>query len=351
VQTVQNTSSLKNDINSHTPELNVPSNSTNPHFRSSIEGTAPDYDIEQFWLGFKQSMTNFYEMNKIIARPLADWSAKLNKYQLLRQYDKIEQSIMNYITLYGIDVIRLNNSYYMGILMSNLKRWDKIAKKYRFTGCPVAQAKGTAKDQLIIHPEGVRLGDFRSSIGVPIYRTPHGTATDQLIEPRSFSLSDKANIDPVEKNIVIVILEIIHSLNRHTAKSQLGDFRSSLGMCHTPGLDKSAPHGTAAPAYLFNDIELYLIYEDFSQLIEYAVEQNKPCILDKLTSYDYLNVCRTITQLYGIELNGSYKLNSKKLLKRIKDINPANLQYLQANNQSESNNTAQSPEPGACPDP
>jgi hypothetical protein len=32
----------------------------------------------------------------------------------------------------------------------------------------------TTKTQLIVHPEGVRLGDFNSSIGVPIYRTHHG---------------------------------------------------------------------------------------------------------------------------------------------------------------------------------
>ena len=33
----------------------------------------------------------------------------------------------------------------------------------------------TAKHQLIVHPEGVRLGDFRSSIGVYDKSAPHGT--------------------------------------------------------------------------------------------------------------------------------------------------------------------------------
>ena len=34
--------------------------------------------------------------------------------------------------------------------------------------------RGTGKSQLLVHPEGVRLMDFRSSIGMSIYRTPHG---------------------------------------------------------------------------------------------------------------------------------------------------------------------------------
>ncbi len=54
----------------------------------------------------------------------------------------------------------------------------------------------TDKPQLIVHPQEVQLGDFRSSIGV---------------YPQV-------------------------SINR--------DFSSSLGMCNAPGLDKSAPHGT-----------------------------------------------------------------------------------------------------------
>ena len=193
----------------------------------------PDHEIEQFWLSFKRSMANFYESNKIIPRPVADWSAKLNKYQALQNYTAIEKAILNYISLYGVDVIRLNNTYYMRILMTNLKRWDAIAMKYKF------------------------------------YATPE------------------------TKNLVIVLLEIMSSITRGKAKTD------------TP------PYNT-----LFNDIELYLIYEEFDQLIEFAVEHNKPVIIDKLMGYDLHNTVRTLNTLYNQDMP-YIPCQGKKIIKHI----------------------------------
>ena len=89
-----------------------------------------DYDIEQFWLGFKTSMFNFYR-NRDIKRPINIWSDNLNALQSLKEYESIEVNITKYISLYAIDLMRANDFYSIGILNTNIKRWDKISKKYK----------------------------------------------------------------------------------------------------------------------------------------------------------------------------------------------------------------------------
>ena len=90
-----------------------------------------DYEIEQFWLGFKGSMNNFYQKHTQINRPIQKWSDHLNMLQKLQNYEGIEESIVKYISLYSIDLMRTHNSYYIGILNTNIKRWDKICNKYK----------------------------------------------------------------------------------------------------------------------------------------------------------------------------------------------------------------------------
>ena len=192
----------------------------------------PDHDIEVYWLYVKQSMHNFYRQHNLIARPVEKWSETLNQLQKDKKYKDIEHKIMQYLSLYSIDLLRLGNQYYINILMTNLKRWDKLTDKYKF-----------------------------------------------------FDKSDK------EINIVLVLLDIVYSLLK--SETQLAD--------------------------LFTDIELYIIYEDFTRLIEFAVKNNKPSILDKLIEYDSLNVINTLNLLYdaNIEWNPSCKLSGKKLLMKI----------------------------------
>ena len=91
----------------------------------------PDYYIEQFWLNFKDSMINFYH-EKNINRPIKYWSDELNKLQQLKLYDEIQNKIRNYISLYAIDLMKDNNKYDADILITNVKRWNKIADKYNF---------------------------------------------------------------------------------------------------------------------------------------------------------------------------------------------------------------------------
>ena len=88
-----------------------------------------DYEIEQFWLGFKGSMNNFYQKYTQINRPIQKWSDHLNMLQNRKDYESIEESIVKYISLYSIDLMRTHNAYYIGILNTNIKRWDKICNK------------------------------------------------------------------------------------------------------------------------------------------------------------------------------------------------------------------------------
>lgn len=88
-------------------------------------------DIEVFWLGLKNSMNNFY-LNKEVKRPISKWSEFLNKLQKNEKYESIEKNIRNYISLYGIDIMRYREMYHLSILKTNIKRWNIISKKYGF---------------------------------------------------------------------------------------------------------------------------------------------------------------------------------------------------------------------------
>lgn len=92
-----------------------------------------DHDIEQFWLSFKKSMNNFYEIpeHRILRRPIEEWSETLNDLQREKRYNDIEETIKEYISLYAMDLIRCCNHYHMNILVTNLKRWNKVAAKYK----------------------------------------------------------------------------------------------------------------------------------------------------------------------------------------------------------------------------
>jgi hypothetical protein len=88
-----------------------------------------DYEIEQFWLGFKVSMTNFYQKQTQINRPIQQWSDHLNMLQKRHDYEGIEECIVKYISLYSMDLMRTHSSYNIRILNTNIKRWDKICNK------------------------------------------------------------------------------------------------------------------------------------------------------------------------------------------------------------------------------
>jgi signal transduction histidine kinase/CheY-like chemotaxis protein len=142
----------------------------------------------------------------------------LPRLSILRDLDSVGCGQLDYVSIF-------NKPYNMEEIKSFL------INNYRvLSGCVDTQERlqsqcTTDKSHLIVHPEGVRLGDFSSSLGMCNTpgldkSTPHGTDKSQLGDFRS-SIGVYPQV----------------SINR--------DFSSSLGMCNTPGLDKSAPHGTS----------------------------------------------------------------------------------------------------------
>jgi hypothetical protein len=89
----------------------------------------PDYYIEQFWLGFKQSMINSNTINNNI---IICWSAELNKLKQLKQYNDIEFNIRNYMTIYAFSIMENNIIYHAHILDTNIKRWNNISNLFNF---------------------------------------------------------------------------------------------------------------------------------------------------------------------------------------------------------------------------
>lgn len=95
----------------------------------------PDYQIENFWYGFKNSMKNFYKSNGLKMRNIQMWSDKLNEYKKEKNYSLIEQSIKEYITIYAVDIMKLdklNDCFHSSILAINIKRWNKMSNKFHF---------------------------------------------------------------------------------------------------------------------------------------------------------------------------------------------------------------------------
>lgn len=87
----------------------------------------PDREIEEFWLTFKDSSSEFltqeqkYEMDEL--------SDKLNNFKRLKQYYQIESYIKNHLEIVGFRILEQNNYYRANHLITNIKRWIKITDK------------------------------------------------------------------------------------------------------------------------------------------------------------------------------------------------------------------------------
>jgi hypothetical protein len=191
----------------------------------------PDYEIEEFWYGLKNSMNNFYT-NKTLKRPISKWSDYLNEFQKKEKYEDIEKNIRNYISLYGIDVIRHMEIYHLSILKTNIKRWNNISQKYGFI------KKDTKKYY----------------------------------------------------NIIFFLIDIYEKLDEKLLNNDLIEFVSQ--------------------------IELLIIYEDFSNLVDLCIKYKLVSILDKLSNY--INLIELINNKYN--LNIKFNTSGRKILKIINHL-------------------------------
>lgn len=207
---------------------------------SSSNKEAPDYLIEEFWVGLKQSMINFYEDDSIftLSRCVNTWSNRLNLLKSKQKYLEIEHLVYNYLSLYGIDVLRSGDLYYLGLLNTNIKRWNNIC---------------------------IHNNDDKG---------------DETIKLKY-------------QNCILMLLDISFKL---FSKSRSEEEKEDIKL-------------------LFKDVELYLMYEDFQSLIQYALKNKKTNILDALITYNSNNVYQELDIILGKNVSG---LSGKKILGLIK---------------------------------
>ncbi len=203
---------------------------------------AEDYYIEQYWLDFKKSMNNFYnELKNTIHRPINYWSETLNKLQNNKQYNLIEINIRNYMSLYAIDLLRTFSLYHMGILITNIKRWNTISNNSKF------EINNDTKSEL------------------------------RFI------------------NIVFLLIDIFNNLTNK---------------CTTDNEELKI---------IFSMVELFIIHEDLSSIVDYAIKHNKPSIIDNINLFESQNnqtkTYRYIENKYNIQL--SPKMSAKKFINKL----------------------------------
>lgn len=106
-------------------------NKLNKEIERVIVNNNPDKEIEVFWLGLKQSITNFMKIYNIDV-PIHTWSNLLNWYQQNKDYENIKIHIHIFISYYAVNIFKFADSYHTSILWTNVKRWNKITDNFRF---------------------------------------------------------------------------------------------------------------------------------------------------------------------------------------------------------------------------
>jgi hypothetical protein len=193
-----------------------------------------DYEIEQYWYGLKKSMINFYNAQPDLKRPIEKWSDFLNICQKNQEYNKIEEYIIYYISLYANDLMRTKTDYSINILYTNIKRWDKISNKYK------------------------------------IYNSKENPFI----------------------NLSFLLLEFYISFLKHSK-----DYTFK---------------------FIFDEIEMYLVFNDFRNIITYAYKNNFYSHIDKLLHYDRTLFSQVKEILKIDDPNIKYPISAKKLFKLLK---------------------------------
>ncbi len=221
-------------------------------------------------------MSNFYSQNHInnFNRPITFWSNKLNELQKNKQYNLIEKNIRDYMSLYAIDLLRTFSLYHMGILITNIKRWNNISNNSKFE----------INNNLKQEPRFETMYELRSE---PRFETMYELRS----EPRSEPMSEPRFI-----NIVFLLIDIFNTLTNKCI------------------------YENEELAVLFSMVELFIIHEDLSSIVDYAIKNNKPSIIDNINLFEsQLNQHKTMKYIedkYNIQL--SPKISAKKFINKLK---------------------------------
>jgi len=64
---------------------------------------------------------------------------------------------------------------------------------------------------------------------------------------------------------------------------------------------------------IYSQIELLILYEDFNDLIDFAIKHQKPSLLDKINNYSNIN--KIIKKIYNLDIDNN--ISGKKILQMI----------------------------------
>mgnify|MGYP000868834205 CR=1 FL=1 len=70
---------------------------------------------------------------------------------------------------------------------------------------------------------------------------------------------------------------------------------------------------------LFEEMELFLIYNNFAHLIIYSVDNNCPSIIDRLLDYNK-EIFSQIMEIYNLNNKVNYPISGRKIFKIIRDV-------------------------------
>jgi hypothetical protein len=160
----------------------------------------PDYEIELFWYGFKQAMINFYKSVDKPCRFVEDWSSILNKFKLEKNYKEIESKIRDYITMYSFHLIKYSKSpsyHNDSILMTNIKRWNRISEKFNFIQ---SSEHSTLLTLFMIYLEFKKLDRYNFLLAL--------SSIDILIEKNNFDEFLKYSLENDKPKILELLKEI-----------------------------------------------------------------------------------------------------------------------------------------------
>jgi hypothetical protein len=92
-----------------------------------INTSNQDYDIEVWWYGFKQLITNYFSVININIQ-LTNLSNNLNQLQIDKNYCKIYNDIYNFIILFldKVSINRILNKHTCHLIITWLKRYNQI---------------------------------------------------------------------------------------------------------------------------------------------------------------------------------------------------------------------------------
>lgn len=127
--------------------------------------TDPDYMIELYWFGFKQSMINFYITIPRKYEHITLWSNTLNHYKSQKDYNNIELCIRDFMSFYSFDLIKYSKKdiFHNNIFIKNIKRWNDISESMNFN-TSIKHSKIVILFMIYLHLKVLEAFDFLNEL-------------------------------------------------------------------------------------------------------------------------------------------------------------------------------------------